>query len=398
MAAGLVNHCLVVLRIALRGLKLRWWPSLNTVIGTASVVGVFVALMSIAAGYERALRMSGDEDSVMVMRGGAGSELESSLSDEQARLIRNAEGVARDGEGRPLAAAEVYAIASVDEGGDPSNLALRGVEGVSYRIRPHWELVEGRRPRSGMRELIAGRRATQHFESLSLGAEVPIADGNWTVVGIFEADGGVVESELWADLGSLQSAYQRGNRVQVVYAKLAQGQDPDSFAAALAEDPRLNVDVETEADYYSEQARQMNGFVRTLGLAIAFLMGLAAVFAALNAGYASTAARAREIATLMALGLEERAITLSVLLESVALALVGGLAGSAIAYALFDGRLASTLFYSKDFSQVVFAFEVTLPVLLQAVIAAVLIGVLGGLWPALRIARLPPAYALGIRR
>ncbi|MDP5210785.1 ABC transporter permease [Microbulbifer sp. 2205BS26-8] len=395
---GLLNQCRVALQVALRGLQLRCWPVINTVIGTASVVGVFVVLLSIAAGYERTLQLSGDADNLLIMRAGARSELESSLTGEQARLIRNATAVAKDAQGRPRAAAEVYAIASVEEDGDSNNIALRGVEEASYQLRPRWRLVEGRKPKSGMRELLVGRRATQRFQSLSLGAQIPIADGKWTVVGVFEADGGVAESELWTDISTLQSAYQRGEQVQLVVVRLAEARGIAAFRTALEKDPRLDVQVETEEDYYSQQAQQMNGFVKTLGFSISFLMGLAAVFVALNAGYASTTARAREIATMIALGLEERAMTLSVLLESVALSLLGGVLGSALAYAFFDGHLSSTLFYSKDFAQVVFAFEVTAGILLQAIAAAVLIGVIGGLWPALSVTRLPAAHALGIHR
>lgn len=395
----IVSQGLIVLRVSLKGLPRRWWPSLNAVIGTASVVGVLVVLLSIAAGYSQALRMSGSADNAIVMRAGARSEIESSLSGEQARLICNAEGVRRDAQDEPLAAAEVYAIASIENAdGDPMNVAVRGVEPASYVLRSHWRLARGRKPEPGTREVVVGARAQQHFDAMRLGARLKIADGDWTIVGVFEADGGVVESEIWADAATLQSAYQRGDTVQVVYARLRAGLDAPTFGEALARDPRLNISAQTEAEYYREQSAQMSRFVSTLGYSIALLMGLAAVFAALNAGYASTASRTKEIATMIALGADHRAIRASVLLEAVALALLGGLLGSGLAWLLFDGRVASTLFFSRDFTQVVFAFDVGGDTLPQAVLGAVLIGALGGLWPALRATRLPVAQALAVRR
>jgi putative ABC transport system permease protein len=400
MATGLVSQCLLVTRISANGLRRRWWSSLNTVIGTASVVGVLVAMLSIAAGYGHALKMAGSQDNILVLHNGAQSELASSLSGEHARLIAQSRGVARDADGRPLAAAEGYAIASLQNPAsrDTVNVAVRGVEPVSYALRPQLKLVAGRKPAAGMREVIIGRRAQQQFAWLRLGAEIPIADGRWKIVGIFDADGGIVESEIWADATALQSAYGRGDSVQVVVLRRAPGVTAEGLGATLARDSRLDVKVVGEAAYYGEQSAQLGSFVRTLGFSISFLMGLGAVFAALNAGLSAMSTRTKEIATLSAIGIDARAIMSSVLAESVALALLGGALGATIAYVLFDGRVVSTLFFSPDFSQVVFAFSVTGAVLAQAVAGTMLIGVLGGLYPAWRALRLPVARALADRR
>jgi putative ABC transport system permease protein len=400
MNNGLISQCLLVLRVSRDGLRTRWWSSLNTITGTASVVGVLVAMLAIAAGYSHALRMTGSEDNVIVMHNGAQSELASSLTGEQAQLIRHAAGVARDADGRPLAAGEAYAIASLRNGtqGDSVNVAVRGVEPTSYALRPQLRLVEGRKPAPGMREVIVGRRAQQQFTWLVPGSELALADGRWKIVGVFDDDGGIVESEIWADVTAVQAAYARGDSVQVVVLRRAEGTTAASLGDALARDSRLDVKAVGEADYYAEQSEQLGSFVRTLGLSICFLMGLGAVFAALNAGLSAMAARTKEIATLTAIGVDARAIMASVLIESVTLALLGGGLGAGLAYALFDGRVVSTLFFSPDFSQVVFAFSVTGAVLAQAVAGTMLIGVLGGLYPAWKALRLPVARALAVRR
>lgn len=389
-----------VVGVAARGMRRRVWSALNASMGTATVIGVLVVLLSIATGYEQALNMAGADNNAIVMQSGARSELESNFSGEHARLAVNAEGIAHDDAGAPLAAVEAYAIASLESAvdGEPMNVALRGVEPGSYRLREALRVVEGRRPEPGARELIVGRRMQEHHGGLALGQLVPIADGSWQVVGVFEADGGVVESELWTELSTLQSAYQRGDSAQVVFAR-ADGDDGVArLRDALASDPRLALRVVSEADYYSQQAGQMGRFVKTIGYSVVFLMGLAAVFAALNASHAAASARSREIATFLALGMDDRAIMGSVLLESVALALLGAVIGCAGAIALFNGHVSSTLFYSQNFSQVVFAFTVTPMVLAQAVAGAVVVGVAGGIGPALRATRLPVSQVLAMRR
>ncbi|MEP7185019.1 MAG: ABC transporter permease [Rhodanobacter sp.] len=400
MTTPWTSQSITVLKVSLKGLRRRWWPSLNLIVGTASVVGVLVVLLSIAAGYTHAMNMTGSADNIIVMRSGGNSELESSLSGAQAQLIKRAAAVSHDEDGAPMAAAELYAIASIpdDTTGDPRNVAVRGVEPMSYQLRHQWHLARGRKPEPGRREVLIGRRAQQSFPHLVMGSQVAIADGQWRVVGVFEADGGVVESELWADAPMLQSALQRGDNVQVVYARAVSTGGAAGLSSELARDPRLDVTAETEADYYQKQSGQMGRFVKTLGYSIAAMMGLAALFAALNAGTSATSSRTREIATLMALGIDDRAIAMSVLAESVLLALIGGVLGSAVAYLLFNGHIASTFFYSRNFSQVVFAFTVTGGVLVQAVVGALLIGVIGGMMPALRVTRMPVSQALAVRR
>lgn len=400
MIADFLKQALIVANVSLRGIQSRGWASANAVVGTAAVVGVLVVLLSIGEGYKAALRMTGSADNVIVMRASASSELESSLSGEQALIIKTARGVARLPDGAPLASAEAYVIANIRDRrtNEPKNVAFRGVDAVAFALRRNVRLVAGREFSPGRKEIVVGRRAQEYFKGLQLGAELPIANGMWKVVGVFEANGSVAESEMWTDRGMLQSAYQRGDTVQVVYVRLPGDKSVDELMETLNRDPRLNVKAEREDAYYEEQSEALGRFVKTLGYGIALLMGLGALFSSLNTSYSAVAARTREIATLNAIGFDDLAIVASVLGESLAIALFGACVGSAIAYAIFDGHVTSTLFYSRNFSQVVFAFAITSGILAQAAACATVIGLIGGLGPASRSIRLPVSLVLSERR
>ena len=399
-STGYFGHLLIALRVSLQGLHRRWWGSLNAVLGTATVVGMLAAVLGIAAGYDRALQLAAANDNVLVLRAGARSEMESSLDASQVRAVLSAPQLARAADGSAAAGAEVYAVANIDSrrSGEPMNAAVRGVAAGSAALRPALRVVQGRMFESGRREIIVGRRALAQYRGLEFGQAFEFAGASWSVVGIFEDRGSLVESEIWADLGMLQAAYRRGDTVQLVAAKLAPGATPQALEQALNRDARQAVRVITEADYYAEQAQQMSSFTRTLGLGVACLMGLGAVFAASNTGYASVAARAKEIAMLSALGADERALLASVVVEVFVLALAGGALGAGVAHLLFDGHTVSTLFFSRDFSQVIFDFAVGIPVLLQATGFAVAIGVIGALAPAWHSHKLPLARILAERR
>lgn len=398
--SSLIRHTLIALRVSLTSLRRRWWGSLNAVIGSATVVGMLVVILSIGAGYSKALRLASSSGNVLIMRAGARSEMESTLTAQQVTVILGAPLIARTASGRPAAGGEVYAIANIGSraSGQPMNVAVRGVQASSLPLRAGLKLVQGRMFEPGHREIVVGRRALEQFRGLDLDARFEFAGAAWTVVGVFEDGGGLVESEVWADLNMVQAAYQRGNGVQLVIARLLPGATPRALEEAINRDARLGVTVVTEKAYYEEQAGQMRRFVQTLGYGMAFLMGLGAVFAALNTGYACVAARAKELATLGALGSDERALMASVVIESFMLALLGGAGGVLAAYMIFDGRVISTLFFSKDFSQVVFAFSVSGAVLAQGAIGASLIGTIGAIGPALHAWRLPLARVLADRR
>ena len=379
---------------SLRNLPQRWGPALVAIIGIAGVVTVFVSVLSIAAGFEKTLAAGGSDDNVVVLRAGSSAEMDSVIGGDQRRLIGEAPGIRRDA-GEPLVSGEVYAMVnlpSISTGAD-ANVALRGVEPAAVAIRGNIELLEGRMFEFGRKELIAGRGAVSKFEGLTVGQEIKFGTDNWRVVGVFSADGGVAESELWADVRAVQGAFRRGNSYGAVYAKLEDPARYNAFADALTTNPQLSVDVRAEREYYAEQSEALSTFIRGAGFVVAILMALGAVFGAVNTMYSVVSERSREIATLRAIGFGSAPIVLSIIVEALLLALVGGLIGGAVAYLMFNGYSASTLSFST-FSQVVFGFAVTPKLLAQGLILALVIGTIGGLIPSLRAARLPVTEAL----
>jgi putative ABC transport system permease protein len=390
----LLPQALSVARVSLASFRQRWLRSLTTVIGSIGVIAVLVSVLSIAKGYDRVVRATGHADNVIVLMNGAGSELASTLSGEQVNLIRSSPLLARGAEGSPIASAEVFVTVKVARPGLQTgfNAPLRGVEPAAFDLRSV-RIVEGRNFSPGRREIIVGRQAQKRFSGLDLGSTYRLGDSLWTVVGIFET-GGVVESELWTDASMLQSAQQRGNFYQTVYAKLAKGASNRALENALQKDPRLKARVVRESEYYEDQAEALSRFVGTLGYVIALLMGLGATFAALNTSYASVSSRIREIATLKAIGFRDGTILSAVVIESFLLALLGGLIGGAAAWFLFDGYTTSTMLFSHNYTQVVFAFSVTPGLLAQAALFASVIGILGSLFPAWSVLRLSVTRAL----
>ncbi len=378
----------------LRTLPQRLGPSMVAIVGVAGVVGVLVAVLSMARGFEHTLQAGGAEDNVIIMRSGSSSELDSSISGEQVNIIEQAPGLLRR-DGRGVVSAELYVMVDLDKRstGTQANVPFRGVGENASRIRERFELIEGRMFEPGRRELIAGRGAADQFSGLVVGETLAFGQERWDVVGIFATGGSSAESELWADAAMLQSAYRRGNSFNVAYAKLAAPEDLAQFSDALENDPRMSVRVQRETEYFAEQSAILSGFITGIGYGIAILMALGAVFGALNTMYTAVSDRSREIATLRALGFSRLPIVVSVMTEAMTLALVGGVLGGLIAWALFNGFTVSTLNFAS-FTQVVFAFAVTPGLLVQGIVIALIIGFIGGLAPALRAARLPIATAL----
>ena len=287
----------------LRSLPRRIGSSTVAVVGISGVVIVFVAVLSIAEGFQRTLLVTGSPDTVIVLRAGSDTEMTSGLTGEQARIIRDAPGIARGPDG-PVASAELFVILSHPRiaTGTDANIPLRGVQPAAFAVRGDVKIVEGRLFEWGRNEIIVGRAAANQYVGLTVGSTHRWGENEWTVVGIFEAGGGVPESEIWADAGVVQPAYRRGNSYQAVYARLTSPGAFDRFKDALTTDPRLNVKVVREIDYYAEQSVLLHRLIRTIGFLIAFLMGIGAVFGAVNTMYTAVAARTREIATLRALG------------------------------------------------------------------------------------------------
>ena len=365
-----------------------------TVFGIAGVVAVLVGVLSIAAGFKQAMTVSGAPDAAVVLRSGADSEMVSGFGRSETRVIADSPGVAHTTQGS-LSSAELFVIINVPKRstGMDANVPLRGVEASALQVRDQVKIVQGRMFEWGKNEVIVGSGAAQEFAGLELGSTLKVGRYEWPVVGIFSANGGVAESEIWTDAKVLQDAYHRGDSFQSVYVKLNSPGAFQEFKDSLTSNPQLSVKVVRQSDYYAEQSQTMTRLITTLGFLIAFLMAVGAVFGALNTMYSAVSTRTREIATLRALGFGRGAVIVSLMIESLLLALVGGAIGGGLAYFAFNNFHTSTMNF-QSFSQVTFAFRVTPALLVRGIVWAALIGLIGGLFPAIRAARLPIAAGL----
>lgn len=385
---------LAITAVNLKSIRRRLGSSLVAVVGFAGVVAVFVAVFSIATGFREVMARGGSPDTAIVLRGGSDSEMSSGFGLDQTRVIEQAPGVARGPEGA-LASAELFVIVDLDKRstGTPANVPLRGVGPAAFDVRPEIEIVEGRRFTPGRHEVIAGLGAAGQFEGLEVGNRMRWGTATWEVVGVFSAGGGIAESEIWSDARVVQPAYQRGNSFQSVIARLESPDDFQRFKDALTADPRVEVDVYRLDEYLAEQSQVLRSLVSVLGVVIAFGMALGATFGALNTMYTAVAARSREIATLRALGFQGGPVVVSVLVESLLLALAGGLLGGGLAYLAVHGYRTATINW-QSFSQVAFSLTVTPGLLIAGLVYALLMGFFGGVFPAIRAARLPVAVAI----
>jgi putative ABC transport system permease protein len=392
--ANWISQLVLVTLSNLRTLPQRSGPALAAAVGVAGVVVVMVSVLSIAEGFKAALVTTGSPDNAVVLRGGANAEMNSWMELDDVRVIQDAPGIRRGPTG-PLASAELFVMVDVPKRttGTDANVPLRGVQAAGFEVRDDVRIVAGRRFEPGRNEVIAGVGASGQFAGLEIGDTQRWGETEWKVVGQFTTDGSSWESELWCDVAVLQPAFRRGTNYQAVYAKLESPEAFETFKDALTTDPRLDVLVERETDYFVEQSLMLHGIITSLGFLIAALMGVGAVFGAVNTMYSAVAARTREIATLRALGFGAGPVILSVLVESVLLAVGGGLVGGAGAFLVFNGYQVATLNWTS-FSQVAFAFAVTPGILFLGLAWALLMGLVGGLLPAWRAARLPIASAL----
>lgn len=378
----------------LRTLPARKGSAAAAVFGIAGVVAVLVGVLSIGQGFRKTMTMAGSPDTVFVLRSGADSEMTSILGREAANIISEAPGVAQAG-GKPLVSPELFVIVNLPKRstGTDANVPMRGVEPPAFGVRSEVKVVEGRNFAPGRNEVIAGRGAQLQFRGLDLGSELLFGQNRWTVVGIFEAGGAISESEIWADAAVLAPAYRRGSSFQTAVVKLASPGSLQQFKDALTSDPRVNLKIVRETDYYAEQSQTLVNIVTFLAGIITTLMGLGALFGALNTMYTAVAARSREIATLEAIGFGGLPVMLSVLIEAMLLALLGGVIGAVGAWVAFDGFRTATLNW-QTFSQVAFAFDVSPQLITTAILYALGIGLVGGFFPALRAARMPVAVSL----
>ena len=389
-----ITQIIAVTAFNLKSIPQRLAASLVAVIGVSAVVGVFAAVLSMASGFEKTMVAAGAEDAVVILRAGSTGELASSVSNEQIQIVSTAPGVRSDENG-PMVSGELYVVVDVAKKStnDAANVPLRGVQDSAYAIRENLSMVEGRPFEPGRNEVIVGRSAQLMFKGLEVGEVIPFGVTEWQVVGAFEDDGSVSESEIWADVRAVQSAFRRGNSYQTIRAKLDSATAIGPLRESLDADPRIDVDVFSERDFYSQQSQAMTDLINAVGYPVTFLMAIGAIFGALNTMYSSISARGKEIATLRAIGFGPMPVLLSVVIESAVLAVIGGVIGGGLAWLFFNGFTVSTL-NAASFSQVVFDFAVTGDLIRQGLIAAVIIGLVGGLFPAIRAVRRPVAAAL----
>ena len=377
-----------------RSVRARWASAIVAVMGIAGTVGVFVAMLSLAKGFRATLVSSGSPDNALIVRGGATSEMTSGVALDAVKVIQDAPGIARGPNG-PLVTPEAVLMAPIPliSTGTDANVQLRGVSPNVLEIRKSVKIVQGRMFQPGLGEVVVGKNATKTYSGLTLGNTISLGKMHWQVVGIFDAGGSAFDSEVWGDSHLLTAAYDRPDTFfQSATAHLASPEALTQLKDALTSDPRLNVDVTREIDYYAKQSTRMTTLITTLGGFVAFIMAIGAVFGALNTMYSAVADRGKEIATMRALGFGGPSIVVSFLIEALLISFVGGLLGC-LAVLRLNGLTTSTINF-QTFSNLAFAFKITPGLLAEGIVFALVMGVLGGFFPAVRAARLPVATAL----
>ena len=379
-------------RIGISSLPQRWGASSVIIVGIAGVVGVLVAMLAMGEGFKATLNSTGDDNTAIVLRGGSQAETNSVITREQVPLLSSLPGIAKGPNGKPLMSAELSQVVNLPSKADgtDANAQFRGVGEEAWLVREKLKIVEGRKFGAGLREIVVGQGAQSQFRGLDVGKKLNLGDQEWTVVGKF-ASGDAHDSELWGDAETLASTYNR-RAYQSITVRTEGKAGFGQFKAAVESDPRLKLDVDTTRAYYSKQSGQLATIIRWLGIIIGTIMAVGAVFGALNTMYAAVAGRAREIATMRAIGFRGLPVVTAVMLETMLLALLGGVLGGLVAWAIFNGYSVSTL--GNNFSQVVFQFKVSPELLWTGLKWALGIGLIGGLFPALRAARLPITQAL----
>jgi putative ABC transport system permease protein len=378
----------------LNSLRVRWTSSVVAVLGIAGTVGVFVAMLSLAKGFKATLLASGSPHNAIVLRGGATSEMESAVNLDSLRVIEDAPGVARGPDG-PLVSPEVVVIAAfpLKATGTDANVQVRGVSPKALRVRDTVKVVQGQFFQPGLNQLVVGRNVAATYAGFDPGSSVKFGGGTWTVVGVFDAGGSAFDSEVWCDANVLNSVYKRPpNIYQAATVRLESPEALTRFKDALSSDPRVTLDPQREIEYYDKQSRAITRLITVLGSMVAVVMGIGAIFGALNTMYSAVAERAREIATMRALGFGTGSVVTSFVFESVCIALVGGLIGCIVVLPL-NGFTTGTMNW-QTFSHMAFAFRITPLLLLWGLLFALAMGLLGGVPPALRAARARISVAL----
>jgi putative ABC transport system permease protein len=378
----------------LRSIKARWTSAIVAVLGIAGTVGVFVAMLSLANGFKATLVASGSPGNALVMRAGSPSEMMGGVTLDSVRVVQDAPGVARDASG-PLVTQEVVGVMPFPliSTGTDANVQVRGVSSNVLSIRTFAKITDGRMFRPGLSEIVVGRNASKTYAGLTLGNTIRFGGGHWQVVGIFDTGGSAFDSEIWCDAKILNEILKRPDNIfQSITVHLASPQAFQQFKDSVTSDPRMNVDVTREIDYYAKQSTTMTRLITVLGGLVAAIMAVGAVFGALNTMYSAIAERGREIATMRAVGYSSWNVILSFLFEALLISFTGGILGC-VAVLPLNGLTTNTMNF-QTFANVAFAFKITFDLLLLGVVFALVMGVLGGLLPAIRAATRPVAVAL----
>jgi len=376
-----------VARVGIATLPQRFGASAVVVVGIAGVVGVLVALLAMGAGFEATLRQTGTDDSAIVMQAGAQSELNSAVTPEIVALVSQVPQVLKNAQGQSIVSPELVGTAMLrNNSGHDANVVIRGVGERAWDLWPNVRITTGRKFTSGLQELIVGKGIHTQFAGTQIGSTLMLSGQPWGVVGIFDS-GDAHSSEIWADTNVVGSAFQRGTSKTSLTVQLTDIGALDAFKTRLANDPRLKVEVQTTREYYGRQSAAFTRIIRILGTTVGAIMAFGALFGVLNTMYSAVAARAREIATLRAIGFRRVPMIVSILLETMLLAVTGGAIGAAASWAIFDGFTASTV--GANSSQMVFAFKVSTALLWNGLKWALAIALIGGLFPAIRAARMP---------
>jgi putative ABC transport system permease protein len=379
----------------LRSVMVRWTSTLVAVLSIAGVVGVFIAVLALAQGFEKTLVSSGSARNAIILRGGSTSEMESAVYLDQVKILQDMPGVERDPSGTALITPEVVVVAAfrMRSSGSDANLQVRGVSETTLKVRDNIKIVEGRFLNTGLNELVVGSKASRQFVGLDLNSSVYFGGTHWTIVGIFDAGGSAFDSEIWCDGNILNQTYKRPQNVfQSATVRLASEDAFDGFESSISTDPRLTLSAEREISYYAKQSEMVSTLIRGLGFLVASVMAIGAIFGAINTMYSAVSARSVEIATLRALGFRARHIIISFVSESIFISLIGGIVGVLLILPI-NNQAASTMNW-QTFSQLSFSFMISPKLILEGLIFAAIMGFLGGLFPAVRASRISIASAL----
>ena len=378
-----------------RSIRARWTSTIVAIVGIAGTVGVFVAMLSLARGFKATMVASGSAGNALVMRAGSTSEMMGGITLDSIKILQDKPGVAHDASGGALVTQDVVGVVALPliSTGTDSNVQVRGVSPNVLQIRTFVRIAQGRMFQPGLTELVVGSNATKTYGGLTLGNTVNFAGGKWKVVGIFDAGGSAFDSEVWCDSRILNQVLQRPSNIfQSATVHLTSPAEFQAFKDAVIADPQMTVDVSREIDYYTKQSTTVTKLITYLGGIVAIIMAFGAVFGALNTMYSAVAERGREIATMRAVGFSSWNVILSFLFEALVISIIGGIIGCIVVIPL-NGFTTNTMNF-QTFSNLAFAFKITFDLLVMGVIFALVMGVLGGLLPAIRAAVQPVAVAL----